>query len=239
MCPCYARYAPCRRSATVGPADRMPSSPGRTTSPVRPVISRTWRTLGMGWLTTNRPPRSAVRRHQYASVLTPDESMNVTPRRSTSRHPEGCASNASAMASWNRSTLDMSISPAKVTRVRSGVRVSAVTASSAEGVGSGSGMTTRTLQWYGRGMAYGGYLFLLADAAFSYACTSHGPVTVAHSAQVTFLQPAAVGDELRAEAVERGRYGRNGIYDVTIRRDDTVIAEFRGHSIVVGGSPVA
>ena len=30
-----------------------------------------------------------------------------------------------------------------------------------------------------------------------------------------------------------------GIYDVTIRRDDTVIAEFRGNSIVVGGSPVA
>lgn len=91
----------------------------------------------------------------------------------------------------------------------------------------------------GHGMAHGGYLFLLADAAFAYACNSHGPVTVAHSAQVTFLQPAAVDDELRAEAVERGRYGRNGIYDVTIRRDDTVIAEFRGHSIVVGGSPVA
>ena len=91
----------------------------------------------------------------------------------------------------------------------------------------------------GHGMAHGGYLFLLADAAFAYACNSHGPVTVAHSAQVTFLQPAAVDDELRAEAVERERYGRNGVYDVTIRREDTVIAEFRGHSIVVGGSPVA
>jgi len=61
MCPCYARYAPCRRSGTVGPADRMPLSPGGTTSPVRPVISRTWRTLGMGWLMTSRPPERSSR----------------------------------------------------------------------------------------------------------------------------------------------------------------------------------
>ena len=91
----------------------------------------------------------------------------------------------------------------------------------------------------GHGMAHGGYLFLLADAAFAYACNSYGPVTVAHSAQVNFLQPAAVDDELRAEAVERERYGRNGIYDVTVRREGAVIAEFRGHSIVVGGTPAA
>ena len=88
----------------------------------------------------------------------------------------------------------------------------------------------------GHGTAHGGYLFLLADAAFAYACNSHGPVTVAHSAQVTFLQPANVGDELVAEAVERQRYGRNGVYDVTVcRADGRVIAEFRGHSIQVGG----
>lgn len=41
------------------------------------------------------------------------------------------------------------------------------------------------------GVAHGGYVFLLADAAFAYACNSRGPVTVAHSAQVTFVRPAA------------------------------------------------
>jgi acyl-CoA thioesterase len=80
------------------------------------------------------------------------------------------------------------------------------------------------------GIAHGGFVFLLADAAFSYACNSYGPVTVAQSAQVTFLQPAHAGDELHAEAVERVRAGRNGIYDVTVRRDGEIIAEFRGHS---------
>jgi acyl-CoA thioesterase len=39
-----------------------------------------------------------------------------------------------------------------------------------------------------------------------------------------------VGDVLIAEAVERARYGRNGIYDVTVTRDGDVVAEFRGDS---------
>lgn len=89
----------------------------------------------------------------------------------------------------------------------------------------------------GHGMAHGGFLFLLADAAFAYACNSYGPVTVAQSAQVVFLQPAAVDDRLIAEAVERTRYGRNGIYDVTVRRTDgRTIAEFRGQSVILTGN---
>lgn len=90
----------------------------------------------------------------------------------------------------------------------------------------------------GHGMAHGGYLFLLADAAFAFACNTHGPVTVAQGAQVTFLRPAAVDDELRAEAVERARFGRAGIYDVTVRRaDGVVIAEFRGQSQMLATRP--
>ncbi|MEV6150078.1 hydroxyphenylacetyl-CoA thioesterase PaaI [Nonomuraea sp. NPDC052129] len=90
----------------------------------------------------------------------------------------------------------------------------------------------------GHGIAHGGYLFLLADAAFAYACNSHGRVTLAHSAQVTFLRPAAAGDELVAEATERVRYGRNGVYDVTVRRPaGEIVAEFRGQSVTVSGRP--
>ncbi|MDP9219460.1 MAG: hydroxyphenylacetyl-CoA thioesterase PaaI [Actinomycetota bacterium] len=90
----------------------------------------------------------------------------------------------------------------------------------------------------GHGIAHGGYLFLLADAAFAYACNSYGPVTVAQSAHITFLQPAAVNDQLVADAVERARYGRNGIYDVTIHTaEGKLIAEFRGHSVMLAGKP--
>ncbi|MQA60679.1 MAG: hydroxyphenylacetyl-CoA thioesterase PaaI [Actinophytocola sp.] len=79
-------------------------------------------------------------------------------------------------------------------------------------------------------LAHGGYLFLLADTAFACACNSYGPVTVAAGADISFVASAYLGDELIATATERTRYGRSGIYDVTVHRDDTVIAEFRGRS---------
>jgi len=50
------------------------------------------------------------------------------------------------------------------------------------------------------------------------------------AADITFVAPARLGDLLEARAVERTRYGRNGIYDVTVQRGQTVIAEFRGTS---------
>ncbi|MFB9238207.1 hydroxyphenylacetyl-CoA thioesterase PaaI [Plantactinospora siamensis] len=87
------------------------------------------------------------------------------------------------------------------------------------------------------GLAHGGIIFLLADAAFAYACNSHGPVALAQGAQVAYLRPARPGDVLAAEAAERTRYGRGGVYDVTVRRGGAVIAEFRGHSVTLDPRP--
>jgi len=88
----------------------------------------------------------------------------------------------------------------------------------------------------GHGIAHGGYIFLLADTAFAYACNSYGPVTVAQGGQITFLIPAREGDELTAAAAERVRMERNGVYDVSVRRaDGTILAEFRGQSRTVPG----
>ncbi len=86
----------------------------------------------------------------------------------------------------------------------------------------------------GHAIAHGAFVFAVADTAFACACNSHGPVTVAAGATITFVAPAREGDELVAEAIERTRYGRNGVYDVTVRRDDEVVAEFRGLSRTVG-----
>jgi acyl-CoA thioesterase len=89
----------------------------------------------------------------------------------------------------------------------------------------------------GHGIGHGGYLFLLADAAFACASNTHGPVAVAQSAHITYLQPAMAGEELLAEAFERSRQGRFGVYDVTVRRrTGAVIAEFRGNSLLLGGA---
>jgi acyl-CoA thioesterase len=85
----------------------------------------------------------------------------------------------------------------------------------------------------GHGLAHGAFVFAVADTAFACACNSHGRVTVAAGADVTLVAPVHDGDELVAEAVERTRYGRNGIYDVTVRRGTEVVAEFRGRSRTV------
>ena len=82
----------------------------------------------------------------------------------------------------------------------------------------------------GHELAHGGYVFLLADTAFACACNSHGPVTVAAGADITFVAAARLGDVLEANARERVTYGRSGIYDVTVTRNGDVIAEFRGRS---------
>jgi phenylacetic acid degradation protein PaaD len=91
-------------------------------------------------------------------------------------------------------------------------------------------MTVRPDMVNGHDMAHGGLIFTLADTAFACACNSWGPVTVAAGAEITFLAPGRLGDVLHAEARVRTRAGRTGIYDVTVRRGDEVIAEFRGRS---------
>ena len=91
-------------------------------------------------------------------------------------------------------------------------------------------MVVRDTMINGHNICHGGYVFLLADTAFAFACNTYGPVTVAAACDIAFLGPAHLGDELIAQATERHRAGRSGIYDVTVRRAGTVIAEFRGHS---------
>ncbi|MER5479307.1 hydroxyphenylacetyl-CoA thioesterase PaaI [Streptomyces sp. NPDC002734] len=87
----------------------------------------------------------------------------------------------------------------------------------------------------GHGIAHGGYLFLFADTAFACACNSRGPVTVAAGADIEFVAPVHEDDVLVATAQERTSFGRSGIYDVTLRRGDEVVAEFRGRSRTIGG----
>ena len=63
----------------------------------------------------------------------------------------------------------------------------------------------------GHDICHGGYVVLLADTAFAFACNTYNVRTVAQGFDVTFLEPARVGDELVAAAVERARRGRSGL----------------------------
>lgn len=91
----------------------------------------------------------------------------------------------------------------------------------------------------GHGMCHGGYIFLLADSAFAYACNSHNQRTVAAGAEIHFVAPAALGERLVARAVERHRGARSGLYDVSVTTaDGRRIALFRGRSATIRGQLV-
>jgi len=91
-------------------------------------------------------------------------------------------------------------------------------------------MTVRPNMVNGYDVCHGGLVASLADSAFALACNSRGVATVAAGFDVTFLAPSHMGDLLVATADERALRGRSGLYDVTVRRDDDVVAEFRGRS---------
>jgi acyl-CoA thioesterase len=106
-------------------------------------------------------------------------------------------------------------------------------------VRSGEATLTMTIQPHmvnGQRIAHGGFIFLLADSAFAFACNSHNQRAVAAQCDIAFIKPGKLGDRLVATAREISRNGRSGIYDVRVTVGDTVIAEFRGHSRTIGGT---
>lgn len=100
-------------------------------------------------------------------------------------------------------------------------------------------MQVRATMVNGHGIAHGGLVFTLADSAFAVACNSHGTVTVAAGADVTFTAAAHLDDVLVAEAVEQAVSGRSGVTDVRVTRGDVdgeLVALFRGRSRSLGRS---
>lgn len=96
-------------------------------------------------------------------------------------------------------------------------------------------MTVKPHMVNGQRIAHGGFIFLLADSAFAFACNSHNERAVAAHCDIAFVRPGKLGDRLVAVAREISRSGRSGIYDVRVTAGDVVIAEFRGHSRTIGG----
>ncbi len=97
-------------------------------------------------------------------------------------------------------------------------------------------MTVTPQMVNGHGIAHGGFIFLLADSAFAFACNSHNERAVAAQCNISFIKPGKLGDRLVATAWEISKTGRSGIYDVRVTVDDTAIAELRGHSRTIDGT---
>jgi acyl-CoA thioesterase len=100
-------------------------------------------------------------------------------------------------------------------------------------------MTVRDDMLNGHAICHGGFIFLLADSTFAFACNSYNRDTVAQGCTIDYLAPARIGDVLRARGIERSRTGRTGVYDIEVTNQDGVtVALFRGKSYRIDGTIV-
>ncbi len=80
-------------------------------------------------------------------------------------------------------------------------------------------------------ICHGGFITLLADSAFAFACNSSNELTLAAGIVVDFVAPAMEGELLMAEAKEVVLTGRTGVYDVTVTNEKgQIVAVLRGRS---------
>lgn len=88
----------------------------------------------------------------------------------------------------------------------------------------------------GHDSCHGGYIFMLADSAFAFACNTYDEATVASGCAIDYVAPGKLGDVLTAEAREQTRKGRTGVYDVRVSNErDELVALFRGKSYKIKG----
>ena len=96
-------------------------------------------------------------------------------------------------------------------------------------------MTVTQKMVNGHDVCHGGFIFMVADSAFAFACNAYNDVTLASGADINYVYRATLGDELVATAKERQRGRRSGVYDVEVRnQDDRLVALFRGRSAALG-----
>jgi len=100
-------------------------------------------------------------------------------------------------------------------------------------------MPVRADMLNGHAICHGGFIFLLADSTFAFACNSYNRNTVAQGCSIDYLAPAHSGDVLHAVAAERSRSGRTGVYDIDVRNQEgRTVALFRGKSYRIDGHVV-
>jgi acyl-CoA thioesterase len=97
-------------------------------------------------------------------------------------------------------------------------------------------MLVRADMLNGHQICHGGFMFLLADSAFAFACNSYNHNTVGAGCHIDYLAPAREGDLLTADATELALSGKTGVYDVRVsNQDGRALAVFRGKSHRIAG----
>jgi len=89
-------------------------------------------------------------------------------------------------------------------------------------------MTIREEMLNGFGIAHGGITYSLADSALAFAANTHGRQSVSIDTSINHTEALKEGDRIVAIAKEESLKNRFGFYKIEIKRDDTIVALFKG-----------
>ncbi|NQY29105.1 MAG: hotdog fold thioesterase [Flavobacteriaceae bacterium] len=89
-------------------------------------------------------------------------------------------------------------------------------------------MTIRKEMLNGFGIAHGGITYSLADSALAFAANTHGRQSVSIDTSINHTETLKEGDRIVAIAIEESLKNRFGFYKIEIKREDTIVALFKG-----------
>jgi acyl-CoA thioesterase len=89
-------------------------------------------------------------------------------------------------------------------------------------------LTIRKEMLNGFGIAHGSITYALADSALAFASNSHGKQSVSIDTSINHIESLKEGDVITATARENAKKNKFGFYSVKIKKDDVIVALFKG-----------
>lgn len=90
------------------------------------------------------------------------------------------------------------------------------------------GMTIRKEMLNSMGFAHGGITYSLADTAFGFTANTHGKYAVSIETSINHIEALVEGDYIIAEATVDHQKTKVGFNIVEVKRDDELVALFKG-----------
>ncbi|KAA1246760.1 PaaI family thioesterase [Aquimarina sp. RZ0] len=90
------------------------------------------------------------------------------------------------------------------------------------------GMVVRKEMLNSMGKAHGGICYSLADTAFGFSANTHGKYAVSIETSINHIEALEEGDYLTAEAVTDIAKTKIGFNIVEVKREDQIVALFKG-----------
>ena len=80
----------------------------------------------------------------------------------------------------------------------------------------------------GFGIAHGSMTYAIADSALAFASNSHGKQAVSIDTSINHIESLKEGDVITATATENCKKNKFGFYTVEVRKEEILIALFKG-----------